>query len=71
MQFGDSDDLRTGEFVVAMGSPLTLVNSVTSGVISNPGRHSYELKLFKVNMMYIQTDAAVTVSSFCHTNCIV
>jgi len=45
VKLGDSDKIRTGEFVVALGSPLTLSNTVTSGVVSNPSRNAIELGL--------------------------
>ena len=45
VKLGDSDKIRTGEFVVALGSPLTLSNTVTSGVVSNPSRSAVELGL--------------------------
>jgi len=34
--FGDSDAIRTGDRVLAMGSPLALSQSVTAGIVSNP-----------------------------------
>jgi serine protease Do len=52
---GDSDALRVGEFVIALGSPFSLSSSVTLGVVSQKGR-SIGLLPFED---FIQTDAAV------------
>lgn len=35
---GDSDALKTGDYVLAMGNPLLLASSVTLGIVSNPKR---------------------------------
>lgn len=52
---GNSDSLRVGEWVCAIGNPLGYVHSVTVGVVSFVGR-----KLFDVSLDdYIQTDAAI------------
>jgi len=55
MDQGDSDVLRVGEFVIALGSPFSLSSSVTMGVVSQKGR-SIGLLPFED---FIQTDAAV------------
>jgi serine protease Do len=55
VRFGDSDNLRLGEWVIAIGNPFSLGGSVTAGIIS--ARHR------DINSgpydNYIQTDAAI------------
>ena len=50
---GRSDSVRTGEWVIAMGSPLQLKNTITVGVVSTVHRSSHDLGLNK-NIDYIQ-----------------
>ncbi|HET7616912.1 MAG TPA: trypsin-like peptidase domain-containing protein [Vicinamibacterales bacterium] len=52
---GDSDTLRVGEWVCAIGNPLGYVHSVTVGVVSFIGRKLFDPSLDD----YIQTDAAI------------
>ncbi|XP_029646025.1 serine protease HTRA2, mitochondrial [Octopus sinensis] len=59
LKLGKSESLRTGEWVIAMGSPFSLANTVTSGIVSTPLRGSEELGLHHQNMSYIQTDAVI------------
>lgn len=52
---GDSDRLRTGELVLAIGSPMGLGGSVSMGVVSALGRQRGP----EDPMVYIQTDAPI------------
>ncbi len=61
LRLGQSSDVRQGEFVVAMGSPFSLKNTITSGIVSSAHRGSKELGLSNSNIDYIQTDAAIDV----------
>lgn len=55
LPLGDSDDLRPGQVVLALGSPLGLRNSVTMGVVSAAARQLEP----EGRMVYVQTDAPV------------
>jgi serine protease Do len=52
---GDSDTLRVGEWVCAIGNPLAYEHTVTVGVVSYIGRKLFDSSLDN----YIQTDAAI------------
>ncbi len=56
-KLGVSDNLRPGEFVVAIGSPLGFDHTVTFGIISAVGRTITDVNNGNVN--FIQTDAAI------------
>ena len=54
--FGDSDNLRVGDFVVAIGNPFGLGQTVTSGIVSALGRSGINLAGYE---NFIQTDASI------------
>ena len=56
---GDSDALRVGEWVVAIGNPLAYEHTVTAGVVSFLGRKLFDASLDR----YIQTDAAINLGN--------
>ena len=53
LKIGDPQKLRVGEWVIAIGSPFGLENSVTAGIVSAKGRDTGEY------LPFIQTDVAV------------
>ena len=55
VHFGNSEDVRVGDFVVAIGNPFGLDKTFTSGVVSGTGRK----QLDEVGNSHIQTDAAI------------
>ncbi|KAI5107763.1 putative serine protease HTRA3 precursor [Silurus meridionalis] len=59
LPLGHSADLRPGEFVVAIGSPFALQNTVTTGIVSTAQRDGKELGIQDSDMGYIQTDAII------------
>ncbi|MCX7607178.1 MAG: Do family serine endopeptidase [Bacteroidia bacterium] len=59
LEFGDSDQLRVGDWVLAVGNPFNLTSTVTAGIVSAKGRTLGILQeKFRVES-FIQTDAAV------------
>lgn len=59
LKYGNSDELRIGEWVLAIGSPFDLKSTVTAGIVSAKGRNlSVIPNQFSIES-FIQTDAAV------------
>lgn len=56
--FGDSEKLKVGEWVLAVGNPFNLTSTVTAGIVSAKGRSIPSLDKSKIES-FIQTDAAV------------
>ncbi len=59
LSFGDSDALRIGEWVLAIGNPFNLASTVTAGIVSAKGRNINILAEEMAIESFIQTDAAV------------
>ncbi|HIA68090.1 TPA: Do family serine endopeptidase [Candidatus Poribacteria bacterium] len=58
LEFGDSDQLQVGEWVVAIGSPLGLDQTVTRGIVSAKGRSTDDIRIASY-ADFIQTDASI------------
>jgi Do/DeqQ family serine protease len=56
---GDSNQLKPGEWAIAIGNPLGLDNTVTTGIISATGRSSSQVGVPDKRVQFIQTDAAI------------
>lgn len=56
IEIGQSSDLRVGDFVVAIGNPFGLGQTVTSGIVSALGRSGLGIEELE---NFIQTDAAI------------
>lgn len=59
LSIGNSEVLQPGEAVIAIGNPLGLNNTVTSGIISATGRSGNEIGASDKRVDYLQTDAAI------------
>jgi len=55
LSFGDSDSLRPGEWVIAIGSPFQFEQSVTAGIVSAKGRSQGQQQY----VPFIQSDVAI------------
>lgn len=58
LAFGDSDKVRVGEWVLAVGNPFNLTSTVTAGIVSAKARNINILGEGTIES-FIQTDAAV------------
>lgn len=59
LPFGSSDDLRLGEWVLAIGYPMDLQSTITAGIVSAKARHLGAIDNKSGIESFIQTDAAV------------
>jgi Do/DeqQ family serine protease len=59
IDFGNSDNVRVGEWVLAVGNPFDLTSTVTAGIVSAKGRNIGILRERYGIESFIQTDAAV------------
>ena len=59
IEIGNSDDLRVGEWVLAVGNPFNLTSTVTAGIVSAKARSINILNSDMKIESFIQTDAAV------------
>ncbi len=56
LPFADSSSLRVGDFVIAIGTPFGLAQTVTSGIVSALGRSNLNIESYE---SFIQTDASI------------
>jgi len=61
IEYGNSDDIKVGEWVLAVGNPFNLTSTVTAGIVSAKGRNINILggESNRAIESFIQTDAAV------------
>ena len=59
VELGNSDQLQPGEWAIAIGNPLGLDKTVTTGIISATGRSSNQIGAPDKRVEFIQTDAAI------------
>ncbi len=63
VRYGDSDQLKLGQWVVAIGNPFNLTSTVTAGIVSAKGRSLNLLNDQYRIESFIQTDAALNVGN--------
>ncbi len=59
VKLGNSEQIKPGEWAIAIGNPLGLDNTVTAGIVSATGRSSSQVGDPQKRVNYIQTDAAI------------
>ena len=60
INFGNSDDIKIGEWVLAVGNPFNFTSTVTAGIVSAKARNINILRKSQMSIeSFIQTDAAV------------
>ncbi|PSB44680.1 HhoA/HhoB/HtrA family serine endopeptidase [Chroococcidiopsis sp. CCNUC1] len=59
VEIGNSDELQPGEWVIAIGNPLGLDNTVTAGIVSATDRSASDIGVTDKRIGFIQTDAAI------------
>jgi len=63
LKYGDSDQLKIGEWVLAVGNPFNLTSTVTAGIVSAKSR-SIQINEGQIGLeSFIQTDAAVNAGN--------
>jgi Do/DeqQ family serine protease len=63
VRYGDSDQLKLGEWVLAVGNPFNLTSTVTAGIVSAKGRSLGILEGDYRIESFIQTDAALNMGN--------
>jgi len=63
LQYGDSERLKIGEWVLAVGNPFNLTSTVTAGIVSAKGRNLNILENDYRIESFIQTDAALNMGN--------
>ena len=60
LPLGDSNELQIGDYVVAIGNPFGLGQTITAGIVSAVGRSGLSLESYED---FIQTDAAINIGN--------
>ena len=63
LEYGDSDHLKIGEWILAVGNPFNLTSTVTAGIVSAKSRNIHIIGGQMPLEAFIQTDAVVNVGN--------